>query len=52
MSVQNILGQDKETGAVSGQIVDAVTKETLIGATVMIVGTYNGVSADIDGNFN
>lgn len=51
MSVQNILGQDKETGAVSGQIVDAVTKETLIGATVMIVGTYNGVSADIDGNF-
>lgn len=38
-------------GTLSGVITDANTKETLIGATVMIVGTYKGSSTDIDGKY-
>ena len=38
-------------GKLKGTITDANTKETLIGATVVIVGTYNGSSTDIDGNY-
>lgn len=35
----------------SGRITDARTKEPLIGATVVIKGTTNGGSADVDGRF-
>ncbi|MGB1003139.1 MAG: TonB-dependent receptor [Salibacteraceae bacterium] len=38
-------------GTLSGVITDANTKETLIGATVMIVGTYKGTATDIDGKY-
>ena len=38
-------------GTLSGVIKDANTKETLIGATVMIVGTYKGSATDIDGKY-
>jgi outer membrane receptor protein involved in Fe transport len=38
-------------GTLSGVIKDGTTKETLIGATVMIVGTYKGSATDIDGKY-
>ena len=38
-------------GKLSGVITDSETKETLIGATVMIVGTYKGSATDIDGKY-
>jgi len=38
-------------GILKGKITDENSKETLIGATVIIIGTYKGAAADIDGNF-
>lgn len=40
-----------EEEEVSGKIIDANTKEGLIGATVLEKGTSNGVTTDLDGNF-
>jgi TonB-dependent receptor len=36
---------------VKGNVSDAATKETLVGATVMIQGTTTGTITDFDGNF-
>jgi len=41
----------QNTGKLEGQVTDSETGEPLIGATVFIVGTYNGVSTDLDGKF-
>lgn len=40
-----------QTGVIKGSIIDASTKETLIGATVSIQGTTKGASTDFDGNY-
>ena len=40
-----------QTGVLKGKVIDRKTKEPVIGATVTIVGTYFGVSTDINGNF-
>ncbi|MDD2305134.1 MAG: TonB-dependent receptor [Prolixibacteraceae bacterium] len=40
-----------QTGVIKGTITDANTKESLIGATVVIQGTAKGASSDFDGNF-
>jgi hypothetical protein len=40
-----------QTGVIKGTISDSNTKETLIGATVLIQGTIKGASSDFDGNF-
>ena len=40
-----------QTGSLKGTVTDKETKETLIGATVQLVGTYVGASCDIDGNY-
>ena len=40
-----------QTGIIKGTIVDAKTKEPLIGASVLVEGTTNGAAADLDGNF-
>ncbi len=40
-----------QTGVISGTVTDANTKETLIGATVLLQGTTNGAITDFDGNF-
>ncbi|MEA4996332.1 MAG: carboxypeptidase-like regulatory domain-containing protein [Petrimonas sp.] len=40
-----------QTGTIKGTIVDAKTKEPLIGASVLVEGTTNGAAADLDGNF-
>lgn len=39
-------------GVVKGRIIDSQTAEPLIGATVMIEGTTEGVAADLDGSFS
>ena len=40
-----------QTGVVKGTITDANTKETLIGATVVLQGTTKGTITDFDGNY-
>jgi outer membrane receptor protein involved in Fe transport len=39
------------TGKIAGKVVDARSKEPLIGVNVVLVGTTLGASADIDGNY-
>ena len=38
-------------GAIAGTITDQETGETLIGATVLVIGTTRGAATDIDGQF-
>lgn len=45
------MSQDKEGGILKGKVTDQKTGETLIGATVVVVGTYNVISTDLDGNY-
>ncbi len=40
-----------QTGVIRGKITDAYTKEPLIGASVLLAGSHNGVAADLNGNF-
>ncbi|MFQ5606031.1 MAG: TonB-dependent receptor domain-containing protein [bacterium] len=39
------------TGKIAGKVVDAATKEPLIGVNVIIVGTTSGGATDLDGNY-
>lgn len=39
------------TGKIAGNVVDALTKEPLVGANVLIEGTFLGGSTDADGDF-
>jgi hypothetical protein len=39
------------TGKIAGRIIDTATKEALVGANVLIVGTTLGASADLDGKY-
>lgn len=41
-----------QSGTLSGLIVDQKTAEPLIGATVMVENTSNGVTTDLDGRFS
>ena len=41
-----------QKGIIRGKVTDAKTGETLIGAAVVIAGTTNGSSTDIDGNYS
>lgn len=41
-----------QTGKLRGKITDAETGEELIGAAVLVNGTYQGASADLDGNYS
>ena len=40
-----------QNGTIKGKIVDAKTDEALTGASIIVEGTSNTVSADFDGNF-
>ena len=40
------------TGKVKGTLIDAETKEPVIGASVFIVGTRLGAQSDLDGNYS
>jgi hypothetical protein len=41
-----------QTGTLRGKITDAETGEELIGAAVLVEGTFQGSSADLDGNYS
>jgi hypothetical protein len=41
----------QQTG-IKGVISDKTTKETLVGATVLIQGTTTGSTTDLDGNYS
>lgn len=43
--------EDPNLGTLKGKIIDAKTKEELVGATVLIVGTYKGTAANLDGEY-
>ncbi len=45
-------GALSQTRTISGQVFDAETNESLIGATVVLQGTSTGTITDIDGNFS
>lgn len=40
-----------QSGTIKGKVIDKKTKETIIGATVSIVGTYLAVPTDFNGNY-
>src|SRR5690242_13258620 len=44
-------GFAQKDGIISGKILDKVTGETLIGATINVNGTSDGVITDIEGNY-
>ncbi len=44
-------GLGQSTASLSGVIKDTKTGETLIGASINLVGTYKGAVADLDGNY-
>jgi len=41
-----------DTGKIAGKVIDSSTKEPLVGASVVIVGTSIGASVDLNGNYN
>jgi outer membrane receptor for ferrienterochelin and colicin len=43
--------QAQVTGVIRGNVKDKNTQETIVGANIIIDGTTNGTSTDIDGNF-
>ncbi len=40
-----------DTGKIAGRVVDAATKEPLIGASVVVMGTSMGAATDLDGRY-
>jgi hypothetical protein len=40
------LSQDEELASLSGSITDASSGEALIGANIVLIGTYKGAAAD------
>lgn len=41
-----------ENGTIRGRVFDGETGESMVGVTVVIAGTSNGTSTDLDGNFS
>jgi hypothetical protein len=46
-----VTAQKQETASLSGKVTDAQTGEILIGASVLLQGTYKGASTDINGQY-
>lgn len=40
-----------QTGTIEGRVFDEINNESIIGANITIIGTTNGASSDIDGNY-
>ena len=49
--ISSSLAAVAQTGSISGTVIDGATKEPIIGANVIILGTQTGVATDIDGKF-
>lgn len=47
----SMLAQEVKRGAITGRVLDKVTKEPVVGATVKVVGTELGAVADVNGKF-
>ncbi len=45
------VAQAPEKGVIKGQVFDSANQEPMIGVTVSVEGTSNGVVTDLDGNF-
>lgn len=43
--------EEEQSASLSGSITDAITGEPLIGANIVLVGTYKGAAADFNGNY-
>ncbi len=41
-----------QNGTIRGKVIDGVTGETIIGASVLVVGKDKGMATDLDGNFS
>jgi len=41
----------QQTGAITGKVVDAKTKQPLVGANVVILDTDRGAATDLQGNY-
>ena len=41
----------QQTGTITGKVVDAKTKQPLVGANVVIMDTDRGASTDLEGNY-
>jgi hypothetical protein len=41
----------QQTGAITGKVVDAKTKQPLVGANVVIMDTDRGAATDLQGNY-
>ena len=48
LAAMNLFAQEQK---VTGLVLDAKTKEPLIGVSVLEIGTTNGIITDLDGNF-
>ncbi len=49
--IGGFLAHGGTTGKIAGRVVDATTKEPLVGATIIVEGTRLGSAADIDGQY-
>ena len=50
LSISNVHAQDN--GIITGTVTDAVSGQTLPGATIKLVGTYTGVATDVRGSYS
>jgi hypothetical protein len=44
--------EQSRTGTITGRVTDGMTKEPIVGANVVVVGTTLGAATDIDGKFD
>lgn len=51
LTLSNLFAQNSATIKIRGSVTDNKSKETIIGASVVIKGTSNGTITDIDGDF-
>ena len=49
LTIQNF-GQENR-GSITGKVIDRITKEPIVGANVIVIGTSLGAAADVDGEF-
>lgn len=47
----NLLAQQKATATLTGNVVDAKDNSPLVGASILLVGTYNGAATDYNGSY-
>jgi hypothetical protein len=50
--VTSLSFSQNSTGSITGTIIDSETKEPLVGANILVEGTRNGTSSNLDGYFN